>query len=85
MSKVTKKFQKNAERKLDIPTAPAMPCKRYLNGITKVVAKSGIAFQKSPKQYMAEKWNLMNPQDNDWNFLKLRIMKIALRAKVSLR
>ena len=34
---------------------------------------------------MVEKWNLMNPQGNEWNALHLKITKITLQAKDTLR
>ena len=49
MMKNKKKFSKNAKRKLERPVAPAMPCKRPPNDITKVVAKLEIAYEEIPK------------------------------------
>ena len=45
-----KETLKHARRKLERPMAPAMPCKRTLNGITKVLAKSENASEKIPKK-----------------------------------
>ena len=49
MMKNKKKFSKMRKRKLERPVAPAMPCKRAPNDITKVVAKLEIASEEIPK------------------------------------
>ena len=49
MMKNTEKSSKNARRKLERLMAPAMPCKRSQQGITKVLAKSEIASEKNSK------------------------------------
>ena len=41
--------------------------------------------RRHPQRFLNVQWNLINPQDNDWNLVMLKIMKTTLRAKDSLR
>ena len=80
-----KEILKNARRNLERLVAAAMPCKRKAQtSTTKMVAKQEIAPGKIPKRFVAEWWNLMNPQGKEWNLLNPQNMKIALQAKVLL-
>ena len=70
MTKITKKFSKMRgedwkDRKLERPMAPATPCKRLPNGITKATAKPKLDPRRIPKQCMVAQWNLLNPEGND--------------------
>ena len=69
----------NARRNLETPMAPAMPCKRSPNGITKVVAKLEMASEKTPKTVHECMVESMNPQGNEWNLLSLNIMNTTLQ------
>ena len=81
------KILKNARRKLERPMAPAMPCNRASNSITKVAAKPEIVSdpKRIPKQCMDVWWNLMNPQGNRRDLLSPEIMKTTLQEKGLLR
>ena len=78
---------KNARRKLERHVAAAMPCKRKprvheLKGNRSVDSyKSQCIWKDSKNKNWIAWWKLMNPQDQEWNLLRRKIMKTTLQAK----
>ena len=56
---------KNSQKR---PMAAAMPCKRKVRTSTTKVRSRKLHPKRFPRQFMVEKWNLMNPQGNECAF-----------------
>ena len=68
-----KEILKNARRELERPMGPAMPCKTLAS--RKWLRSREWDPRRVPKRCMVEKWNLMNPQGNEWKPLHMQNTK----------